>query len=149
MRKKREVLEEPKPKKYIDDIGKMAITLHVYIEDRLDYYEYRSNRYSQHNMPENAMRIIQRAVNKFLKQMKKSNYYYLCSEDYAENYFDRINRHMNRSRKEDDSTSVFLTWVMYQIHDFVRDVFPYYYDGIHNVKNYDSFYKSTLEKLLR
>jgi len=128
----------------IDDIGKMAVTLHVYIDEIQGTYMDRN-----HGITVRQKKLIQKLVNKFLRYMKNTEYYYACDKRHATNYWEAIESHTNRQRKSDFDKSSYLTWIQYQIHRFIQDVYPTHYDGIFRVKGYSRFYKRTLEKLMR
>ena len=128
----------------IDEIGKQAITVHVFI-DKIQH----SNEYSEFDIPHTKMRIVKKVINTFLRNMKNSEYYYLSDEKWGDNFYDTIIRHVDDTTEEKDNTSTYLTWIQYQFHRFIKEVFPQYYDTHHRIKRYKNFYKKTLETLLR
>jgi hypothetical protein len=124
------------------DIGKEAVTIHVFIDSiQGSAWDHQSFSYRQ-------VKTVKKAVNKFLKHMKASEYYYLSSEKYADNYYQNILNHLDTKLGEGDKESDYLTWLQYQIHSFIKDVFPEYYDGFFRVKGYNKFYKKILQRLL-
>jgi len=128
----------------IDDIGKQAVTVHVFI-DKIE----NDIAYNKYDIPHAKMRLVKKVINKFLKNMKNSEYYYLSDEKWGDNFYQTIVIHTDDTSEENDNTATYLTWIQYQFHKFIKDVYPDYYDGIFRVKRYRRFYKQTLEKLLR
>jgi hypothetical protein len=127
----------------IDDIGRQAVTIHCFIDEVQGsaFDRYRTLTLKQ-------VKIVKKVVNKFLRNMKKSEYYYLSSEAWGDSFYQNIVNHVDRHRKEDEKEPDYLTWIQYQFHSFIKEVFPSYYDGLFRVKK-GRFYKKTLEMLLR
>ncbi len=128
----------------IDNIGKQAVTVHVFINDIQDSIEY-----NKHSIPHVKMRLVKKVINKFLRNMKNSDYYYLSDKKWSDNFYQTIVDHVDIKLEKDGDTSEYLTWIQYQIHSFIQYVYPDYYDGVFRVKRYSRFYKQTLEMLLR
>lgn len=127
----------------IDNIGKQAVTIHVFID------KIQGTAFWHHEPTHKQVQVLKKIVNKFLRNMKNSEYYYLSSERYGDNYYQNIENHLDRKQKKEYQDPVYLTWIQYQFHSFICDVFPAFYDKMFRVKGYEKFYKSTLEILLR
>lgn len=128
----------------IDDIGKQAVTLHVFIDKMQHNIEY-----SEFDIPHSQIKLVQKAVNKFLNNMEQTEYYFL-SDKWGRTYHDYIQSHVDDLKELEDNTATYLTWIQFQIHSFIRDVFPSHLgDSFHRVRGYRNFYKRTLETLLR
>lgn len=121
----------------IDRIGQEAVTIHLFID------KVQGHVFDRHGITHKEIHAVKKIVEKFLTHMKKSEYYPLCDK-WAATYYNNILNHLDI--KEDDDPA-YLTWIQYQFHDFIHDVFPDYYTGQFSVKR-GRFYKKVLERLL-
>lgn len=120
----------------IDQIGQEAVTIHLFID------EIQGRVFDHRVVTHKQLHAVRKAIEKFLGHMKKTEYYFLCDK-WASTYYDNIMMHLDL--KGDDPA--YLTWIQYQFHGFIMDVFPSYYTGQFKVKR-GRFYKRVLERLL-
>ncbi len=126
------------------EIVKQAVTAALFIDEIENDLSY-----SRYSIPHARLRLAQKVVKGLLRRMKQSKYNTM-KDRWGKTYYDNIQHHLELKVNEYRSTAVYLTYVQWQIHSFLRGLkFNAVGRGGYR-RNTDkvSYYKATLETLM-
>lgn len=120
-------------KQPLTDIERQAITIWELIQRTIRKYDY--------SIPNTSIKLIQKVTEKFLQNVKNTKYQ--VEDKWGVTFPDRIESHL--IQEDDDSDSVYLTWLQFQFHAFIHQFCPEH--DPEYIPNRQPYYNKMIEAL--